>query len=91
MGDTLALKFDAFNLMQRVRRQITFPATWTCYYRHVFDHEEFPALAVASSDFPNQRTLASTNIADHSVSSHYSLRSVDRENHELSCRTEFGK
>jgi len=28
VGDTLALKLDAFNLMQRVRRQIAFPATW---------------------------------------------------------------
>jgi hypothetical protein len=27
MGNTLALKLDAFNLMQRVCRQITFPAT----------------------------------------------------------------
>jgi hypothetical protein len=27
VGDTLALKLDTFNLMQRVRRQITFPTT----------------------------------------------------------------
>ena len=65
MGNTLASKLDAFNLMQCVCRVVAFSTAWAGHNRHIFDHQEFPSLAVAPSDFPNQRILASTDIADH--------------------------
>ncbi|MEK7323903.1 MAG: hypothetical protein AAB217_01445, partial [Chloroflexota bacterium] len=36
-GETPAVKFDAFKLVQCLRRKITFAAVRTCYDRHVFD------------------------------------------------------
>ena len=65
MGDTLALKLDALNLMQCVCRKVAFPAIWAGHNRYVFDHQEFPAFAITPGNLPDHCVLTSTDIANH--------------------------
>src|SRR5215213_9545006 len=63
----LAFSFDAINLAQRSRSQITLAAAWAADYWHILDHEQQIAFAITTRDMPYPRARFATVVTDSQI------------------------
>lgn len=64
------MEFDTFNLMQRLRREITFTAVRAYHDGHILNDQQICALAVTPGRVPNLCAAFAANVANESFDFH---------------------
>ena len=86
-GEAFTVRLQALDFMEGISGQIALPAMGTVDNRDIFHHKDIVAFTIRSGDSAHPRPRLAANVAfDHF---RYLLFPIYRDNHNLSCRTDF--